>query len=135
MQKQNDRTGQPHPAASLGRCKVCTKEIRQGEDHLRVYHGGELLCGLLRVLRHEIRGRPAGLSGCLVRERRTPRRGCSHRTESDTQQKGGPKQAYHPKNTDHAPPPNATVSLEAIPLQDEAARHNSHHTHCIPGKS
>lgn len=38
MKDENHRTKQP--SQSLGRCKVCTKQIRAGEDHVTVYHAG-----------------------------------------------------------------------------------------------
>jgi len=41
MKNQIDRTEhQPHPASPLGRCKVCAKQIRAGEDHVKVFRGG-----------------------------------------------------------------------------------------------
>jgi len=40
MKKQDHRTEQTNHARSLGRCKVCTKQLRVGEDHVTVFHGG-----------------------------------------------------------------------------------------------
>ncbi len=39
-------TEQPAPTLMLGRCKVCTKPIRAGEDHTKVSYGGSyyLVC-------------------------------------------------------------------------------------------
>lgn len=38
MKNENNRTQQT--PRSLGRCRVCTKQIRAGEDHVTVYHAG-----------------------------------------------------------------------------------------------
>ncbi len=39
MQNENTRSEQPRLARLVGRCKVCTKQIRVGEDHAKVFHG------------------------------------------------------------------------------------------------
>jgi len=39
MKNDKNPTAQPQPAPLLGRCKVCTKPIRAGEDHTKVFHG------------------------------------------------------------------------------------------------
>lgn len=40
MKNEKNRTGQPNLERSAGRCKVCTKQLRAGEDHTKVFHGG-----------------------------------------------------------------------------------------------
>ena len=46
MKKQNHWTGPAPEIRTEGRCKVCTKQIRVGEDHAKVFHGGNyyLVC-------------------------------------------------------------------------------------------
>ncbi len=42
----NSKSRNANEKKLLGRCKVCTKRIYEGEDHLRVYHAGNyyLVC-------------------------------------------------------------------------------------------
>ncbi len=46
MKKQNYWTGQAPDVRTPDRCKVCTKQIRAGEDHAKVFHAGNyyLVC-------------------------------------------------------------------------------------------
>lgn len=46
MKKQDHWTGPTPDVRTQGRCKVCTKQIRAGEDHAKVFHGGNyyLVC-------------------------------------------------------------------------------------------
>jgi len=46
MNKQTNQTGHSRHARPLGRCKVCTKQIRSEEDHAKVFFGGNyyLVC-------------------------------------------------------------------------------------------
>jgi len=40
MKKRPYRANQPAESESPERCKVCTKRIRPGEDHARVFYSG-----------------------------------------------------------------------------------------------
>lgn len=40
MKNQNKRTEQANPSATVGRCTVCTKPLREGEEHTKVFYGG-----------------------------------------------------------------------------------------------
>jgi len=46
MNNEDKRIEQTKPTGDLGRCKVCTKQIRSGEDHAKVFFGGNyyLVC-------------------------------------------------------------------------------------------
>ncbi len=37
--KQTSESAQPQRPHLLGRCKVCTKPIRAGEENVKVFHG------------------------------------------------------------------------------------------------
>lgn len=40
MSTKTQNLGEPEQHRPLGRCKVCTKQIREGENHVKVFHGG-----------------------------------------------------------------------------------------------
>lgn len=40
MKKEQNGTRHLNPERSAGRCKVCTKQLRAGEDHTKVFHAG-----------------------------------------------------------------------------------------------
>lgn len=40
MTKHNHLVRRAPDVRTQGRCKVCTKQIRVGEDHVKVFHGG-----------------------------------------------------------------------------------------------
>jgi len=46
MNNEDKRIEQTKPTGDLGRCKVCTKLLRAGEDHTKVFHAGSyyLVC-------------------------------------------------------------------------------------------
>lgn len=39
MKPRENPSEPPAPAGLLGRCKVCTKPIRTGEEHVELFHG------------------------------------------------------------------------------------------------